>query len=77
MKKGTKYKRIHHKMAIRDVDMFDKSKGTHKVQLCIAYSSYVAKNPILEMRWENVTCRACRDGKWNDVPDGFGLKLVE
>jgi len=68
-------KRLHHKMAIRNVGLIGSPK--HKVQLCIAYAPYVAKNPILEMRWDDVTCKDCKEGRWNGVPDGMGLKLVK
>ena len=68
--------RIHHKMAHRDVSMFDLSLGKHYVPLCIAYSKYKALKPILEMQWSKVTCRECWSGKSNGVPDGMGLKLV-
>lgn len=70
-------KRIHHKIAHRDVDFFDKSKGKHYVPLCIQYAPYKAKKPILELRWENVTCKYCHEGRWNKVPDGMGLRLVK
>lgn len=70
-------KRIHHKIAHRDVDMFNKHLGKHYVPLCIAYSRYKAKKPILEMLWKNVTCKDCQSGRFNGVPDGMGLKLVK
>lgn len=64
-------------MAIRDIDQFDKSKGKHKVQLCYEYAPYIARNPILEMRWKNVTCKHCLRGRFNGVPDGMELRLVK
>jgi len=70
-------KRIRHKIAYRDIDIFDKSKGKHYVQLCIAYAPYVAKKPILEMLWKNVTCKRCHSGRFNGVPDDMGLRLVK
>ncbi len=57
--------------------MFKPEKGKHEVQLCIAYAPYVAKKPILEMRWDKVTCKDCLWGRFQDVPDGMELKLVK
>ena len=68
--------RIRHKLAIRDADIFDKSKGKVREQLCKHYTyRRIAKKPILEMRWKDVTCRDCWAGR-GDVPDGMELKLV-